>query len=111
MRKLWGNAYSVDECVCCSEIEQVIHKKQEGDTQVTCITEHEGSQPVCLDTWYILQTTYFSYIFHIGGIMEKLQGKYQEYKLKCSSLCIDNSLTHYVSFELPGDTGIQRTVN
>ena len=42
--------------------------------------------------------------------MEKLQGKYMS-KLKCSSFCIDNSLTHYVSFELPGDTGIQLTVN
>ena len=37
--------------------------------------------------------------------MVKLQGKYMS-KLKCSSFCIDNSLTHYVSFELPGETSI-----
>ena len=51
---------TVDECVCCCKIKQVIHKKQEGDTQVTCITEHEVFEPVCLDT-RVLQTAYFSY--------------------------------------------------
>ena len=69
---------TVDECVCCCEIEQVIHKKQEGDTQVTCITEHEGFDPVCLDTW-VLQTAYFSYWWHYG----EDTGKYMS-KLKCS---------------------------
>ena len=57
---------TVDECVCCCEIEQVIHKKQ-GDTQVTCITEHEGFESVCLDTW-VLQTAYFSYRWHYGEV-------------------------------------------
>ena len=78
---------TVDECVCCCKIEQVIRKKQEGDTQVTCITEHEGFEPVCLDTWVYCKQP----IFHIGGIMEKSQGKYMS-KLKCSSSSIDNCL-------------------
>ena len=47
---------AVDECVCCCEIEQVIHKKQEGDNQVTCITEHEDFEHVCLDTSVCLDT-------------------------------------------------------
>ena len=45
------------ECVSCREITGVEEKLQELDvsTDVTCITEHEGFHPVCLDRW-VLQT-------------------------------------------------------
>lgn len=48
------------ECVCCCEIDEVVQKKEESDTQLTCITDHEGFEPVCLNL-YVLQTAYFSY--------------------------------------------------
>ena len=44
------------ESLCCKEIPQIEEKLQELDIgDVTCITEHEGFHPVCLDQW-VLQT-------------------------------------------------------
>ena len=48
------------ECVCCAEIEEVTERMQEGPHEVTCITEHEGFEPVCLNVW-VLQAAYFQY--------------------------------------------------
>ena len=44
------------ECVCGTEIEEVVNKKE----QSQCITQHEGFEAVCLNIW-VLQTAYFSY--------------------------------------------------
>ena len=51
---------TVDESICCKEIEQVVHKITEEDSPVSCITEHSGFDPVCLNT-HLLQTAYFAY--------------------------------------------------
>ena len=44
------------ESICCREMTQIENKLQESDvSNVSCITEHEGFQSVCLDQW-VLQT-------------------------------------------------------
>ena len=58
---------TVEECVCCCEIDRVVQKKQESDTQVACIMEHQGFEPVCLNVW-VLQAGYFAYRQHYGGL-------------------------------------------
>ena len=58
------------ECVCCCEVEKIVMKKQEGSSEVACITEHEGFQHVCLNTW-VLQAAYFTYRHHYGDAAER----------------------------------------
>lgn len=48
---------TVQECVCCDEIEQV--KKERGD-EYPCIIGHPGFETVCLDK-YVLKTAYLAY--------------------------------------------------
>ena len=48
------------ECVCCREMDEVVHKIKENDTEVDCITSYEGFQAVCLNQW-VLQAAYFAY--------------------------------------------------
>ena len=48
------------ECLCCREVEKVVKRIDTSDSEVTCITEHEGFYPVCLNIW-VLQTAYFEY--------------------------------------------------
>ena len=45
-------------------------KKEETDTAISCITDHEGFQPVCLDRW-VLQAAYLNYRYHYGDANEK----------------------------------------
>ena len=49
---------SATESVCCREIEKVVEKI--GKLDVQCITQHEGSEAVCLNVW-VLQMAYFVY--------------------------------------------------
>lgn len=58
------------ECVCCCEIDATVQKMGESDSNISCIVEHEGFQPVCLDLW-VLQAAYFSYRSRYGDAMEK----------------------------------------
>lgn len=58
------------ECVCCCEVESVVEKKEENHTDISCITDHEGFTPVCLDVW-VLQTAYSNYRYHYGDPEEK----------------------------------------
>ena len=58
------------ECVCCAEIDEVAEKMQEGPREVTCITEHEGFEAVCLNVW-VLQAAYFQYRQHYGDDAEE----------------------------------------
>ena len=51
---------TVVECLCCTEIEQMIDMLQQFDPDLTCITGHEGFEAVCLNVW-VLQAAYFSY--------------------------------------------------
>ena len=53
------------ENICCSEVDRVIEKKEEGSSAVSCIIDQEGFHSVCLDVW-VLQTTYFNYRQHYG---------------------------------------------
>ena len=39
------------ESICCCEVHEIVQKKQDGDTPVCCITDHEGFQGVCLNVW------------------------------------------------------------
>ena len=56
----------VEACVCCQEIEQVKNKLTKAVTcgecqeQPTCITQHPGFHPVCINRW-VLQTAWYQY--------------------------------------------------
>ena len=39
------------ECICCCEVEKVVMKKEESASEISCITEHEGFESVCLNAW------------------------------------------------------------
>ena len=62
------------ECVCCSEITQVMAKRSSAG--VGCIILHPGFQSVCLDPW-VLQTAYYSYRQHYGA--HAVEGALNEY--------------------------------
>ena len=55
-----------EACVCCQEIEAVKNKLVEAVTcgeceeQPTCITQHPGFHPVCINRW-VLQTAWYQY--------------------------------------------------
>ncbi|CAH3162429.1 unnamed protein product, partial [Porites lobata] len=55
-----------EACICCQEIEQVKNKLSEAVTsgeceeEPTCITQHPGFHPVCINRW-VLQTAWFQY--------------------------------------------------
>ena len=53
------------ECVCFSEIDAIGQKLDETEAEISCITEHEGFEPVCLNVW-VLQAVFFSYRQHYG---------------------------------------------
>ena len=55
------------ECVCCKEITATANKceKASSEEPVTCITEHEGFDAVCLNVW-VLQAGIFSYRYQYG---------------------------------------------
>ncbi|XP_052075875.1 uncharacterized protein LOC127713966 [Mytilus californianus] len=58
-----GNCESMpkaEECICCHELSRVTEKMEELPTPVSCITEHPGFEPVCLNQ-YVLETAYFQY--------------------------------------------------
>ena len=38
------------ECLCCSEITEMMNKRS--TEEVGCITLHPGFQSVCLNTWF-----------------------------------------------------------
>ena len=54
---------TVVECICCCEIDTTIQKMEQIQAQISCITEHERFEPVCLNVW-VLQAGYFSYRKH-----------------------------------------------
>ena len=58
------------ECLCCCEVERVVMKKEESASNISCITDHEGFVPVCLNVW-VLQTACFSYRYHYGDAKER----------------------------------------
>ena len=39
------------EYICCCEVEKVVMKKEESASEISCITEHEGFESVCLNAW------------------------------------------------------------
>ena len=53
--------------MCCKEITATANKCETAgsDEEITCITEHEGFDAVCLNVW-ILQAGFFSYRYHYG---------------------------------------------
>ena len=59
------------ENLCCSEVDKVVEKKEEGSSAVSCIIDNEGFHSVCLDVW-VLQTAYFNYRQHYGVAEEKV---------------------------------------
>ena len=60
------------ECVCCCEIDQVMLKKEESANRITCITEHEGFDSVCLNVHvWVLQAAYLNNRYHYGNTEER----------------------------------------
>ena len=55
------------ECVCCCEIDTVYN---ESENDISCITDHEGFESVCLNVW-VLQTAYFNYRQRYSEAVEK----------------------------------------
>ena len=47
-----------------------VMKKEESASEISCITNHEGFESVCLKVW-VLQAAYFSYRYHYGDAEEK----------------------------------------
>lgn len=66
------------ECICCCEIDRISAKKEEGGDEVTCITDHVGFEPVCLNVW-VLQAAYFTYRERFGELHD---GNLNEYVIK-----------------------------
>lgn len=50
---------TVEECVCCQEQPRVSEKREQAPDS-TCITEHHGFEPVCLNE-EVLATAYSAY--------------------------------------------------
>ncbi len=48
------------ESVCCKEIDQVVHKMDEYEDDLNCITDHPGFKAGCLDKW-VLDIAYYHY--------------------------------------------------
>ena len=44
--------------------------KEEDASEISCITDQEGFQSVCLNVW-VLQAAYFSYRYQYGDAEEK----------------------------------------
>lgn len=61
-----------EECVCCREIDQVVHKNLEAveveglEQAPGCITDHPGFPAVCLNFW-VLQTAWLQFKQQYGG--------------------------------------------
>ena len=53
------------ESVCCCEIDAIAQKMDETEADISCITEHKGFEPVCLNVW-VLQAGFFLYRQHYG---------------------------------------------
>ncbi len=53
------------ESVCCCEIDSIVEKKGENESDITCIVNHDGFDPVCLDVW-VLQMAYTAYKHKYG---------------------------------------------
>ncbi|XP_060077579.1 uncharacterized protein LOC132557107 [Ylistrum balloti] len=63
---------TTSECVCCEEISQVKHVRDEVDG-IRCITDHPGFQTICLDI-FVLRTAYEGYRqYHNRNIPESLK--------------------------------------
>jgi len=54
------------ECICCQEHDPIKSKIAENDSEVSCITQHEGFEAVCLNRW-VLQAGFFQYRERYGG--------------------------------------------
>ena len=51
---------TVTECVCCCEIDRVVEKIESNHIHISCITQHEGFNAVCLNQW-VLQTAFYQF--------------------------------------------------
>jgi len=51
---------TAQECVCFQEVQRVMSRINTSDSEPDCIIEHEGFDPVFLNTW-VLQTAYLKY--------------------------------------------------
>ena len=45
-------------------------KKHESESKISCITNHDGFESVCLNLW-VLQTAHFTYRHHYGNCEER----------------------------------------
>ena len=66
---------TVEESVCCKEVEQLQGKMQENESY-SCITQHPGFEPVCLNT-YVLETAYHQYKQQYKALQKPVHEKYR----------------------------------
>ena len=52
------------ESICCYEIENIVEKKQENNSEISCIINHDEFESVCLNVW-VLQTAFHTHITFI----------------------------------------------
>ncbi|XP_063416278.1 uncharacterized protein LOC134697922 [Mytilus trossulus] len=67
------------ECICCNEVQRVLDVKNEED--ISCITQHPGFSPVCLDV-HVLGVAYFQYRQEYGERPEQAneRSRYTAYR-------------------------------
>ncbi|XP_041843319.1 P2X purinoceptor 7-like isoform X2 [Melanotaenia boesemani] len=65
------------ECVCCLEIPQVTRRLQEVDEDLTCMVDHPGFEPVCLNI-YSLQNASQIYRADYGRL--QLRGIHRRFR-------------------------------
>lgn len=59
------NMPSVEECVCCKELDSIVNKME--GRGIECITQDNGFQAVCLNP-DVLETAYYAYRERYGGL-------------------------------------------
>ena len=74
------------ESICCYEIENIVEKKQENNSEISCIINHDEFESVCLNVW-VLQTASHTHITFIIIIIipNMVSVMVNEAKKKCVS--------------------------
>ncbi|XP_070539207.1 uncharacterized protein [Ptychodera flava] len=73
-----GNMPTVNECVCCGEID-VLQLEKEMHGNLTCIVNHPGFTNCCLDE-FVLRVANFAYIDHHGHHRRSQAKQHERYR-------------------------------
>ena len=58
--------HTVQESICCKEIQQIVDKMDEYPEELDCIMAQPGFRSVCLDR-FVLETAYYQFVQQYGG--------------------------------------------